>query len=99
MTDAQRDLWRKVVIKEFMSSEESGEEDLGNSEKRQVMLIKTLPWRAPKLDRFFKQLDHKGLKGKSKQSKQQTLPRVIGDRSTRPKPAGFADDFFGFTAA
>jgi len=30
LTDAQRDLWKKVVIKEFMSSEESGEEEIGN---------------------------------------------------------------------
>lgn len=99
LKDAQRDLWKKVVIKEFMSSEESGEEEIGNGEKRQVLQIKPLRWRAPKVDRFFKQLDNKACKVKSKQSKQQTLPRVIGGRSTRPKPVGFAEDFFGFTAA
>ena len=76
LTDAQKDLWKKVVIKEFMSSEESGEEEIANGEKRQVLKIKPLRWRAAKVDRFFKQLDHKASKVKSRQSKQQTLPRV-----------------------
>lgn len=88
-----------MVVKAFISSEESGEENIGNGEKRQVMLVKRLPWRSAKVDRFFNQLDHKAQKNKSKQSKQQTLPRVVGERSTRPKPAGFSEDFFGFTAA
>ena len=85
-----------MVVREFISSEESGEEDIGNGEKRQVLLVKPLPWRSAKVDRFFNQLDHKAPKNKSKQ---QTLPRVIGERSTRPKPAGFSEDFFGFIAA
>ena len=87
-----------MVVKEFISSEESGEEDISNGEKRQVILVKPLPWRAAKVDRFFTQLDHKAQKNKSKQSKQQTLPRVVGARSARPKPTGFSEDFFGFTA-
>lgn len=70
-----------MVVKEFISSEESGEEDVVNGEKRQVMLVKPLPWRSAKVDRFFNQLDHKVQKHKSKQSKQQTLPRVVGERS------------------
>ena len=97
LTDAQKDLWKKVVVKEFMSSEESGEEEIAG-EKRQVINIKPLCWRAPKVNRFFKQLDRKAGRVRSRQSKQQTLPRVAGRRSTRPKPIGFSDDFFGFTA-
>ena len=98
LKDTQRDLWKKVVVKEFISSEESGEEDISNGEKCQVILVKPLPWRAPKVDRSFTQLHHKAQKNKSKQSKQQTLPRVVGVRSARPKPTGFSEDFFGFTA-
>ena len=62
-------------------------------------MVKPLRWRAPKVDRLFKQLDSKVKKTKSKQSKQQTLPRALGPPSTRPKPFGFSDDFFGFVAA
>ena len=98
LKDAQRDLWKKVVVKEFISSEESGEEDLENGGKRQVLLVKPLPWRSAKVSRFFGQLDHKAQKNKSKQSKQQTLPRVVGENSTRSKPAGFSENFFGFIA-
>ena len=99
LADAQKDLWKKVVNKKFMSSEESGEEEIGNGERRQVIQIKPLRWRAPKVNRFFKQLDHKVCKVKSRQSEQQTLPHVTGSWSTRPKPVGFAENFFGFTAA
>lgn len=96
LSDEQRELLKKVMIKAFISSEESGEETTETREKRAVLMIKPLPWRASRVDRFFKQLDRKGSKQKSKQSKQQTLQRVIGCTSTRPKPPGFADDFFGF---
>jgi len=82
-----------------MSSDESGEEEIANGEKRQVLKIKPLRWRAAKVDCFFKQLDHKASKLKSRQSKQQTLPRVAGSWSTRPKPVNFDKDFFGLTAS
>ena len=98
LTEAQKEMWKKVVVSEFISSEESGEEDR-DGEKRQVIQVKILPWRAPKVDRFFKTLDHKASKSCSRQSRQQTLPRVVGCRSNRPKPTGFTDDFFGFIAA
>ena len=95
LTEAQKDLWKKVVTKEFMSSEESGEENDGG-EARPVIYVKVLPWRASKVGRFLRTLDHKATKNKSRQSKQQTLPRVVGQYSTRSKPVGFSDDFFGF---
>ena len=81
LTDTQRDLWRKVLIKDFISSEESGEENVDGAAERQVMYVKTLPWRAPRVDRLFKTLDHKAAKHKSHQLKEQTLPRVVGRRS------------------
>ena len=81
------------MVKEFMSSEESGEDEQ-QGERKPVVIVKPLPWRASRIDRFFKQLDKKAYKIKSKQSRQQTLPRVIGPVSTRPKPAGFSGDFF-----
>lgn len=76
-----------------------GKRKFANGEKQQVLKIKPLHWRAAKVDCFFKQLDHKASKVKSRQSKQQTLPRVTGSWSTRPKPVGFDKDFFGFNAS
>ena len=78
----------KIMSKEFMSSEESGEE---SGQKQSVLLVKSSKWRAPKVDRFFKQIDKKATKIKSKQSKQQSLPRVVGSESTRSKPLGSSD--------
>ena len=62
LTDDKRDMWKKIVTKDFVSSEESGEDIVGvgeNQEKRQVLYVKPLHWRAPKVGHFFKVLDHK----------------------------------------
>ena len=50
------------MTKDFVSSEESGEDIVGvgeNKEKWQVLYVKLLQWRAPKVGWFFKVLDHK----------------------------------------
>ena len=83
-----------MLTKEFMSSEESDEEDVGGN-RSSVLTIKPLSWRASRVDRFFKRLDHKANKGKSKQSMQQMLPRVMGRHSTRARPSSLPDNFFG----
>ena len=65
LTDNKRDMWKKITTKDFISSEESGEDIVGmgeNQEKRQVLYVKPLQWRAPKVGRFFKVLDHKAAK-------------------------------------
>ena len=80
-----------------MSSESSGVEQLEDGSDRSVIIVKQLPWRGPKASRFLKRLDAKATHKKSKQSLQQTLPRVAGENSTRPKP-NYPDDFWGFTA-
>ena len=78
---------KKVMLTSFMSSEESGEESVkGQEEKRAVMLVKHLPWRSPRFTRILHQLDRKASRKKSKQSLQQTLPRVEGPSSSRRKP-------------
>jgi len=103
LSDVQINLWKKALTKEFVSSEESVEEDFGTtdnagSSRHSVLAIKPLSWRARKVDRFFKRLDHKASKGKSKQSKQQMLPCIRGRCSSRTKSPHLFDDFFGFTA-
>ena len=78
---------KKVMLASFMSSKESAEESVeGQEDKRAVMLVKPLPWRSSRLTRILHQLDHKASRKKSKQSLQQTWPRVEGPPSTRPKP-------------
>ena len=74
MTDAQKDALKKVLLREFMSSEESGEEVV-DGEKRSVLLVKPLPWRASKLDRIFKQIDHKA--NKNKQNNPSNKPYLV----------------------
>ena len=98
-SDEQFSLWKTVLVRNFMSSEESAEEDDGVGDKQHILVVKPLPWRAPKVSRFFKRLDKRAEKAKSKQSKQQTLPRFETEEpSDRPKPLEYSDDFFGFSA-
>lgn len=80
-----------------MSSESSAVEQLEDGTERPVIAVKQLQWRGAKATRFLKRLDAKATQKKSKQSIQQTLPRVFGGMSTRPKP-DLPDDFWGFTA-
>ena len=69
---------------DFMSSEESGEED--------VMIIKPLQWRSERVDKFFRQLDEKSNACKTAQAKRQRKARVTSvELSVRPQSA--ADSF------
>ena len=63
-----------------------------------VLAVKPLPWRCGRINRFFRRLDERAKRKQkpSRQATQQTLPRVIGEESSRPKPHGFPDDFWGF---
>ena len=56
----------------------SGEDCTDGEVAKPVLLVKSLPWRAKKLGRIFKQLDKKAARNKSKHSRQQTLPRILG---------------------
>ena len=48
------------------------------------------------MNRFMKQMDEK-MKRQTNRSKCQTLPRIPGDISARPKPTGeYVADFWGF---
>ena len=86
------------LVKEFMSSESSDEEDDGTGNPRSVIVVRPLPWRGGKADRLMQRLDSRAKSKMSKQSLQQTRPRVSGRTSTRSKPVSFPDDFWGFTA-
>ena len=98
LTDEKKAKWREVVVFSFMSSEESGEEEVGDV-TRPVPYTKALPWRSSHVTRFFNQLDHKVEKNKTKRAKLQTLPRVPGPISTRAKPTDLPPNHWGFTTA
>ena len=82
----------KVLIREFMSSEESGDEMI-DGKRRAVIKVKPLSWWFSRIRRIFKRLDHKIEKRKLKQ---QTVLHVIGNRYLRQQLVGFASDFFSF---
>ena len=69
-----------MPITDFMSSEESGEDENEN----RITIIKPLSWRASRVYSFC---DPVSKDGKSPQSKCQMKTREIGEVSERPKPS------------
>lgn len=75
-----KEKWNKVLTKDFISSEESGEED-------DVIVVKPLMWRAEKVTRFFQKLDDLSTSKKTSQAKRQCKARIISNEySERVQP-------------
>ena len=84
-SEADRVKWRKIFVTEFMSSDESGEED-----GRAVFMVKKLRWRSERVSSFFERLDTARASRKTEQASRQTKPRIYSDLiSSRPAPVGF----------
>ena len=84
-SEADRLKWKKILVTEFMSSDESGEED-----ERAVFIVKKIPWRSERVSSFFQRLDAARTSRKTEQASRQTKPRVHKDLiSSRPAPRGF----------
>ena len=98
MTEESKDRWKRVLTKEFMSSEDSGTEILEDGSERNIMYVRRLPWRSVEVTTGLHCLDDKINKRKTKLATRQTLIRKEGDVSDRPKPiaSGFAPNFWGF---
>ena len=62
MSDTQKYALKIVMLRSFMSSEESGKHCIDGEVAKSVLLVKSLPWRAAKLGRIVKQLDKRLLK-------------------------------------
>ena len=70
--------WNKVFVCDLMSSEESGEDEM--------IIVRPLPWRNPRVDELFVSLDDQLRKEQSAQAKRQMKKRTIGLMSSRSKP-------------
>lgn len=91
ISSREREKLGKVLISEFMSSEESCDSD-------DVMIsVKTLPWRSSKITKFFTVLNEKAQGMKSEQAKRQTKRRIVGGVSTRPRPQDASIPSWAFT--
>ena len=98
LTNEQKERWRQVLVTNFISSEESGEEEI-DGDVQQYLYVKLLPWRDRKVNKFMKSMDDKIKKKQSLRARRQTLPRLYRGVSTRPKTTDvFAENFWGFTA-
>ena len=82
VSDKQR--WSKVLIitPEIQSSEES------DPENPDVIMVKSVPWRASRVSTMFKKMDEKIEETLTPQARRQKRKRVLGSViSTRPQPA------------
>ena len=80
--ERQRTHWQAAIIKELMSSEESG-----NEGDEDVIHVKPLPWRSEVVNKMMTKLDEKINQGRSAQAKRQLKQRVPSlMESSRAKP-------------
>lgn len=77
-TEDQRNKWLKVATNDYMSSEESGEDD--------CIIVHPLPWRSSYVDKMFSKIDTYCKSKKSPQALRQMKERRIGSPSDRRKP-------------
>ena len=82
-TSEQRSKWLKVTKKEYISSEESADDDF--------IVLHPLPWRSDYVTRMFSKIDAYIINKKSSQAKRQMKRRRLGNISTRPKPKDAPD--------
>ena len=76
-----KDKWGQCLVSDLISSEDSDEND--------SIVVKPLPWRAPKGTDFFKKLDVLIDEDKTSQAKRQRKDRIISSvESSRQKPSG-----------
>ena len=74
--------WKAALIKDLMSSEESG-----NEGDEQVIHVRPLPWRSEAVNVMFAKLDEKAHLDRSAQAKHQRKRRVPSlEQSSRGKP-------------
>ena len=78
-SDAEK--WRRVLISDMMSSEES---DMDG--EKEVLKVHSLPWRAVSVSRMFQALDKEAANQRTPQSRRQMKERVMGEESDRPAP-------------
>jgi len=76
----------EILKLEYMSSDDSGEED--------TLVVRPIPWLCKKVEEFKTMLDKQRLKDMSEQSRRQAKEKVRGAPSTRPRPSGGSEWIF-----
>ena len=82
-TEEQRTKWLTVAKREYISSEESGDDD--------GIVVHPLPWRNDHVSKMFTKIDDYIKNKKSAQAKRQMKVRRLGAPSKRAPPANAPD--------
>ena len=78
LTEMQRQKWMKVMTNDFMSSEESDDDN--------AIVIRPLEWRSTYVNEMFTRIASFSQNKKSPQAKRQTKTRVYGQPSSHSCP-------------
>ena len=81
LTPSEAEKWKPILVKQFMSSEESGEDVCSDGEVKPVLT--SLPQRSQAVTDLFDQLDDRIVHTKAKYM----YPRRIGEPSRREIPS------------
>ena len=87
LSQDEKERFLKVLMLDFMSSEETGSESGSDSEvKEKIFLTKPIPWRSPAANNIMNSLDRKILRRRSDRAKEMCRQRRVGQPSSRPMP-------------
>ena len=76
-----------ILVKQFMSSEASGEDVCSDGEVKPVLIVRPLPQRSQALTDLFDRLGDRIVHTKSRRAKNMYLPRRIGEPSRQEIPS------------
>lgn len=83
LTEEQRKKWLTIITNDYMSSEDSGDDD--------TIEVRPLPWRSSYVNAMFTKIDAYCNHKKSSQARRQMKGRVVGSPSSRPKPVDYPE--------
>lgn len=89
LSEAEKEKILKILLLEFMSSEETGSESGSGAEmmtRRKIFLSRPLDWRSAEVKTYFESLDRKVDRLRSQRAKEMCRVRRVGPPSSRPCP-------------
>lgn len=86
LSQEEKERSMKILMLEFMSSEETGSDSGSGSEMTKIFLTRPLPWRSQAANNVMESLDRKIVRRRSERAKEMCRARKVGQPSSRPMP-------------
>ena len=86
LSQEEKERSMKILMLEFMSSEETGSDSGSGSDTTKIFLTRPLQWRSQAANSVMESLDRKIVRRRSERAKEMCRTRRVGQPSSRPMP-------------